>query len=615
MISPIIDFSIALLFVLFISSTLVSALLEMAISRLGLRGWVLRRGLQKALKSTNGEEPPKVSVVRIWLRNDAGAIGRRIAKYLDDRKPKEKWDKEKHGDPYEWSRKLYEHAMIDSLTRKEHKIPAYIPVEVFVNALYDLLIGTATRDSDEDLLDEYNNQILDAQGNPKKKQVLVSNLDDKIQFEELEKRIATFEDGSPIKRLMQSFLTNSQSGTEFKAEVKQWFESLMDRVGGWFKSKIQKPTYVVSLVVVVALNINILAITKFLWNNESVTSELASEAVENLKHLDPEQAGKISGCNTGDDTCIESQKAQIDSLVKRLSKTELPIGWLGGQAIREKKINDLYKARVDSLHEPIYTVDRLVISDLSSEVMNFIGTNGKGLQPRRKDSLYALANLEKNASISVTMTGVRLGQLIQYNKDSSKMLLNTALTELNLKSLRFDSLIFQRLQYDSLFWQAAETPDIKHLVVAPQRMVAIKSYKGSLAQLRGDEVTYYKDYFSLEDCRAKCREFGPFNLCSQGCRTSNQSKSEESEFYESLYAYLAARKYQDYETNFFQLVFFNFWYYIYSDWTVILGWLITMVLLAQGAPFWFKLLTRFVNIRGDGQDTDAAKAARKRARD
>ena len=33
----------------------------------------------------------------------------------------------------------------------------------------------------------------------------------------------------------------------------------------------------------------------------------------------------------------------------------------------------------------------------------------------------------------------------------------------------------------------------------------------------------------------------------------------------------------------------------------ILGWLITALAISLGAPFWFDLLTKLVNIRGTGQ--------------
>jgi hypothetical protein len=45
----------------------------------------------------------------------------------------------------------------------------------------------------------------------------------------------------------------------------------------------------------------------------------------------------------------------------------------------------------------------------------------------------------------------------------------------------------------------------------------------------------------------------------------------------------------------------------HSIWITILGWLITAVALSAGAPFWFDMLKRLVNIRNAGIKPDTSK--------
>jgi len=41
----------------------------------------------------------------------------------------------------------------------------------------------------------------------------------------------------------------------------------------------------------------------------------------------------------------------------------------------------------------------------------------------------------------------------------------------------------------------------------------------------------------------------------------------------------------------------------------ILGWLITALAISFGAPFWFDLLNRLVDLRGSGKKPEPVKAA------
>jgi len=41
-------------------------------------------------------------------------------------------------------------------------------------------------------------------------------------------------------------------------------------------------------------------------------------------------------------------------------------------------------------------------------------------------------------------------------------------------------------------------------------------------------------------------------------------------------------------------------------WSALLGWLLTVLALSMGAPFWFDVLNKFMNVRFAGKSPDEA---------
>jgi hypothetical protein len=45
-----------------------------------------------------------------------------------------------------------------------------------------------------------------------------------------------------------------------------------------------------------------------------------------------------------------------------------------------------------------------------------------------------------------------------------------------------------------------------------------------------------------------------------------------------------------------------------SIWSHLLGWIVTVLAISIGAPFWFDLLNKFVNLRSAGRATDEPRS-------
>ena len=65
----------------------------------------------------------------------------------------------------------------------------------------------------------------------------------------------------------------------FKGKIETWFDSNMDRVGGYMKIKYTRPlTFIVAAITVLALNADSIAIAKYLYNNPGARAKIAGQA-------------------------------------------------------------------------------------------------------------------------------------------------------------------------------------------------------------------------------------------------------------------------------------------------------------------------------------------------
>jgi hypothetical protein len=127
--------------------------------------------------------------------------------------------------------------------------------------------------------------------------------------------------------------------TAFKAKLENWFDTMMDRVSGWYKRKSKIVTFCIAAVVTMAVNADTIFIVNKLSSDPEARAsleKLATNLVESEDYqkaigLDPED-----GTATGDvqvtDSIVAEFKAllvRMDSVSNQLSKIEsiVGIGW------------------------------------------------------------------------------------------------------------------------------------------------------------------------------------------------------------------------------------------------------------------------------------------------
>ncbi len=182
---------------------------------------------------------------------------------------------------------------------------------------------------------------------PKNPDSIASDLD--VLAERL--KTATAADGSPLlstelKRSMLGYISEARADFAiaslktqselqlFRSKVENWYDTNMDRVEGHLKKKYLRPvTFWVGVFVVLSLNADSLAITRYLYTNPDVRAKLATQAMAAAS--DTTLQIKLQRLTKGGDTTIvgkniiqdiREQQLEIKREIAKLDE-EVPLGW------------------------------------------------------------------------------------------------------------------------------------------------------------------------------------------------------------------------------------------------------------------------------------------------
>lgn len=141
--------------------------------------------------------------------------------------------------------KLYDFPLIRGLFRGT-RLPAAIKPATFVTSLMHLLAGTSVS----------------------------------VTADALKEGINGLPDGSPIKDSLLVLIEDAKGNIEnLSAAIETWFNAVMDRVSGWYKRRAQLITWVVSLVVVVAVNADTIQLVRATAQDAVLRNRLVEQAV------------------------------------------------------------------------------------------------------------------------------------------------------------------------------------------------------------------------------------------------------------------------------------------------------------------------------------------------
>jgi hypothetical protein len=293
---PILDVAIGLVFVFLLFSLAVTALNEVILSALDKRAQYLKEGLREMFRDTGGGTDGKIITCCDFF---------------------------KHGMIAALSRGVFDKTEVD--TKSTDGVPSYIPGKSFVLSLLSLVL-----DKDDAARRAELRERIAAIPAPTTQARLLKIADTAGQAasETLEKQIAATPDGQlrvalqsvqtalsqvkdvrtqiegignkELKETLLSLYDDAAGNFDhFKANIENWFNQSMDRVGGWYKRRAQEILLVLSFVLAVTCNVNTIQIVKALSLNPTLRESIVQQAVNysketraNDKTKGTEEAGK-----------------------------------------------------------------------------------------------------------------------------------------------------------------------------------------------------------------------------------------------------------------------------------------------------------------------------------
>ena len=160
---------------------------------------------------------------------------------------------------------FYRHPLIEALFRgdyvpgKTRNLPSYIPARTFSLAVINMLISKHVPEAEET-----QHEASEAE-----------------RFELFRQAVAKLPAGSRLKGAMQPLIAVSDGNlTRLRAEIEQWFNSSMDRVSGWYKTRTQIIIAAIGLTLAAVMNVDSLAIMRYLDTSQTARSVLINRAAQ-----------------------------------------------------------------------------------------------------------------------------------------------------------------------------------------------------------------------------------------------------------------------------------------------------------------------------------------------
>jgi hypothetical protein len=187
-------------------------------------------------------------------------------------------------------------------------LPSYIPAKNFALALMDILLpASGTSSSGAKGASTPSNNPLSSPGSA---DPLVAS--ENIQpLLPLRNAVNTLTNEAVKKALLTLIDAAGNNVSQARINIENWFNSGMDRVGGWYKRRVQKIIFVLGFILVICINADSIAIFNNLANERPLRSAIV-DAAERLPVKKASDSSQILGIKSG-----------IDSLYQ----LGLPIGW------------------------------------------------------------------------------------------------------------------------------------------------------------------------------------------------------------------------------------------------------------------------------------------------
>ncbi len=216
---------------------------------------------------------------------------------------------------------IMDHHLIAGLTTRNKK-PSYIPDNIFSTVVFDLFVNKWDRGKDEKLKGD----------EPK------TSISKTFDFVQLKKSIANSDVlKDDLKRVLVQYAEESKDLGDFRIRIETWFNQAMREAAGTYKQRSQAWILLVAIMVTAALNVDSVAVAKFLYENPEAREKFAELAVNASKDSTYQNSINLADFPTPLDSTIKSGDTvlvkinvnikEIKAYSDLLTSTSLPIGW------------------------------------------------------------------------------------------------------------------------------------------------------------------------------------------------------------------------------------------------------------------------------------------------
>lgn len=219
---------------------------------------------------------------------------------------------------------LYRHPLVDSVKETRKVFPSGLSSNHFAVAITDILQYRS------------RNKSLRFNHETKKYDVLEDAIYDTLSpFEKLKNGIETLNDG-PFKRIAETWIFDISEGLDKNlaiekaiANIEGWFNTYMERTGGWFKRDLRTRMIVLGTVVSVVFNVNSIILVEYLWKEDAqreIIVQTAMNYVETTDSLNKIQALDTAS-NISQDSLVKKHLVAAKEAGKIIEELNLPLGW------------------------------------------------------------------------------------------------------------------------------------------------------------------------------------------------------------------------------------------------------------------------------------------------
>ena len=148
-------------------------------------------------------------------------------------------------------------------------------------------------------------------------------LTNQAAFSEMELGLYSMQFSSPsIRQALEALVLEAREAGQradnqigiVRSNIEAWFNSSMDRLGGWYKRRAQYASFLIGLVLALSFNIDSFQLANQLWRDPSVRQIIAAQADELVRQ-------------NSDSGSIDPE--QMLNLTLQLNSLNMPVGWLG----------------------------------------------------------------------------------------------------------------------------------------------------------------------------------------------------------------------------------------------------------------------------------------------